>query len=152
MASGTEDVELGVHENHVIFSAGDVWLTSRRIDGQFPNYKQLLPETFEVEIAVPREALLEVVRRAGLMAQRNAPLRLRFADGELTVSAQTQDVGEATRVAPGRVLGRGARDRVQPRLPPRRPRGGVRARRFSSSSSIRCARVSSPRRTRASGT
>ena len=100
LASGAEDVELGVHENHVIFSAGDVWLTSRRIDGQFPNYKQLLPETFEAEIPIAREGLLEVVRRAGLMAQRNAPLRLRFADGELTVSAQTQDVGEATESVP----------------------------------------------------
>jgi DNA polymerase III subunit beta len=100
LASGADDVELGVHENHVIFSAGDIWLTSRRIDGQFPNYKQLLPETFEIEIAIAREALLEVVRRAGLMAQRNAPLRLRFADGELTVSAQTQDVGEATESLP----------------------------------------------------
>lgn len=100
IASGTEDIELGVHENHVIFSAGDVWLTSRRIDGQFPNYKQLLPETFEVEIDTPRAALLDVVRRAGLMAQRNAPLRLRFAEGELTVSAQTQDVGEATESIP----------------------------------------------------
>ena len=100
IAAGSEEVELGVHENHVIFSAGDVWLTSRRIDGQFPNYKQLLPETFEVEITTPRAPLLEVVRRAGLMAQRNAPLRLRFADGELTVSAQTQDVGEATESLP----------------------------------------------------
>ena len=100
LAAGAEDVQLGVHENHVIFSANDVWLTSRRIDGQFPNYKQLLPETFEIEIATPRAALLEVVRRAGLMAQRNAPLRLRFADGELTVSAQTQDVGEATESLP----------------------------------------------------
>ena len=76
------------------------WLTSRRIDGQFPNYKQLLPETFEIEIAIPASALLEVVRRAGLMAQRNAPLRLRFAEGELTVSAQTQDIGEATESLP----------------------------------------------------
>jgi DNA polymerase III subunit beta len=100
LAASSETVELGVHENHVIFSAGDVWLTSRRIDGQFPNYKQLLPESFEVEIATPRIALLEVVRRAGLMAQRNAPLRLRFAEGELTVSAQTQDVGEATESLP----------------------------------------------------
>jgi DNA polymerase III subunit beta len=100
IASGTEEIELGVHENHVIFSAGDVWLTSRRIDGQFPNYKQLLPETFEVEIDTPRAALLDVVRRAGLMAQRNAPLRLRFAEGQLTVSAQTQDVGEATESIP----------------------------------------------------
>jgi DNA polymerase-3 subunit beta len=39
--------------------------------------------------------LLEVIRRAGVMAQRNAPLRLRFSEGELSVSAQTQDVGEA---------------------------------------------------------
>jgi len=100
LAAGAEEVELGVHENHVIFSAGDVWLTSRRIDGQFPNYKQLLPETFEIEIGIAREALHEVVRRAGLMAQRNAPLRLRFAEGELTVSAQTQDVGEATESLP----------------------------------------------------
>jgi DNA polymerase III subunit beta len=100
LAASSEAVELGVHENHVIFSTGDVWLTSRRIDGQFPNYKQLLPETFEIEIATPRLALLEVVRRAGLMAQRNAPLRLRFAEGELTVSAQTQDVGEATESLP----------------------------------------------------
>jgi DNA polymerase-3 subunit beta len=100
IASGSDEVELGVHENHVIFSAGDVWLTSRRIDGQFPNYKQLLPESFEIEIETPRAPLLEVVRRAGLMAQRNAPLRLRFAEGELTVSAQTQDVGEATESIP----------------------------------------------------
>jgi DNA polymerase-3 subunit beta len=100
LAAGAEDVGLGVHENYVIFSAGDVWLTSRRIDGQFPNYKQLLPETFEAELTIPRESLLEVVRRAGLMAQRNAPLRLRFAEGELTVSAQTQDVGEARESLP----------------------------------------------------
>jgi DNA polymerase-3 subunit beta len=95
LAAGAETVRLGVHENHVIFGVGDVWLTSRRIDGQFPNYNQLLPETFEVEVAMPRAPLLEVVRRASVMAQRNSPLRLRFAEGELSISAQTQDVGEA---------------------------------------------------------
>jgi DNA polymerase III subunit beta len=95
LAAGADEVQLGAHENHVIFGAGDVWLTSRRIDGQFPNYNQLLPETFEAEVTTPREPLLSVIRRAGVMAQRNAPLRLRFAEGELRVSAQTQDVGEA---------------------------------------------------------
>ena len=95
LAGGSGEVQLGVHENHVVFNTGDVWLTSRRIDGQFPNYKQLLPETFEAEIVTSREPLLEVIRRAGVLAQRNAPLRLRFAEGELAVSAQTQDVGEA---------------------------------------------------------
>ncbi|MGH3129552.1 MAG: DNA polymerase III subunit beta [Gaiellaceae bacterium] len=100
IAQGGEEIELGVHENQVVFSAGGVLLTTRRIDGQFPNYKQLIPETFEHELALPRTELLEVVRRTAVMAQRNSPLRLRFAEGELTVSAQTQDVGESRESLP----------------------------------------------------
>lgn len=93
-------LEIGVLENQVIFTTDGILLTSRRIEGQFPNYRQLLPETFEHELALPREELLEVVRRVSVMAQRNAPIRLRFAEGELTVSAQTQDVGEARETMP----------------------------------------------------
>jgi DNA polymerase III subunit beta len=96
LAAGAEQVSLGVHENHVVFGVRDIWLTTRRIDGQFPNYKQLLPESFEIEVTMQREPFLEVIRRAAVMAQRNAPLRLRFAEGELSVSAQAQEVGEAT--------------------------------------------------------
>jgi DNA polymerase III subunit beta len=93
-------LQVGVQENQVVFGIGDVWLTARRIDGQFPNYKQLLPETFEAEVSMPREELLDVVRRTSVMAQRKSPLRLRFEDGELTISAQTQDVGEARESLP----------------------------------------------------
>jgi DNA polymerase-3 subunit beta len=94
------ELELAVHENQVIFGAGGVWLTTRRIDGQFPNYRQLLPEAFEHELTLPRNELLDVVRRTSVMAQRNSPLRLRFSEGELTVSAQTQEVGEASESLP----------------------------------------------------
>jgi DNA polymerase III subunit beta len=100
IAAGADEVQLGLHENHVFFGADGTWLTTRRIDGQFPNYRQLLPEQFEHEVVLPREELLEVVRRVSLMAQRNSPLRLRFAEGELTVSAVTQDVGEARESIP----------------------------------------------------
>jgi DNA polymerase-3 subunit beta len=100
IASGGDTLELGVHENQVVFAADDVWLTTRRIDGQFPNYKQLLPETFEHEVTLPRAELLDVVRRVAVMAQRNSPVRLRFAEGELTLLAQTQDVGEARESLP----------------------------------------------------
>jgi DNA polymerase-3 subunit beta len=93
-------IELGVHENQVVFGTGEAWLTTRRIDGQFPNYKQLVPETFDHEVSLPRDEMLDVVRRVSVMAQRNSPLRLRFAEGELTVSAQTQDVGEARESLP----------------------------------------------------
>ena len=100
IAAEGETITLGVHENHVVFGTSDAWLTTRRIDGQFPNYKQLVPEAFEHEVSLPREELLDVVRRVSVMAQRNSPLRLRFAEGELVVSAQTQDVGEARESLP----------------------------------------------------
>ena len=100
IAQDAAELRIGVQENHVVFGAGAVWLTTRRIDGQFPNHKQLIPETFEHQVALPREEFLEVVRRTSVMAQRNSPIRLRFAEGEVTVSAQTQDVGEARETLP----------------------------------------------------
>jgi DNA polymerase III subunit beta len=100
VASSGERIELGLHENQIVFQVDGVTLTSRRIDGQFPNYRQLLPESFEHVVTVPRAELLDVVRRTGVIVQRNSPLRLRFAEGELTVSAQTQDVGESQETLP----------------------------------------------------
>jgi DNA polymerase-3 subunit beta len=100
IAGSGDNVEVGVHENQVVFATDGVWLTTRRIDGQFPNYRQLLPEQFEHELTVPRVELLEVVRRASVMIQRATPLQLRFAEGELTVIARTQDVGESQESMP----------------------------------------------------
>ena len=105
IAAGTETVALGVNENTVVFGTGDTWLTTRRIDGQFPDVARLLPESFEVEVDLPRAELRDVVRRAGVMALRNAPLRLRFAEGELTISAQSQDVGETVESLPAAYTG-----------------------------------------------
>ncbi len=104
-ATSASELRIGVHENQIVFEADGVVLTARRIDGQFPNYKQLLPETFDAQAEVPRDEFLDVVRRAALMAQRKSPLRLSFAEGEVTVSAQTQDVGEARESLPVRYTG-----------------------------------------------
>src|SRR5438270_2263558 len=100
IAQAGENIELGVHENQVVFAVDDVWLTSRRIDGQFPNYRQLLPETFEHEVTLPRAEFLDVVRRVGVLVQRTSRIQLRFSEGELRVLARTQDVGEAQETLP----------------------------------------------------
>jgi DNA polymerase III subunit beta len=105
IAQGGDTIELGVHENQVVFATGEAWLTTRRIDGQFPNYKQLLPESFEHELTLPRVEILDVVRRVGVMVQRTSPIQLRFAEGELTVFARTQDVGEAKESLPVQFAG-----------------------------------------------
>jgi DNA polymerase-3 subunit beta len=94
------EVSIVAHENQIVFGIGKVTLSSRMIEGQFPNYRQLLPESYEHEIRVDKRELVGVVRRISLMAQRNAPLRLRFEDGSITVSAQTPDVGEANESVP----------------------------------------------------
>jgi DNA polymerase-3 subunit beta len=102
IAGHAEDAELSisVRQNQVLFVLGRVILSSRLIDGQFPNYRQLLPDSFEHELRISGSELTEVVRRVSLLAQKNAPLRLAFAPGELTVSAQTPDVGEARESMP----------------------------------------------------
>jgi len=102
VAAGAEDGQLRVSvlQNQVVFELDGVVLSSRLIDGQFPNYRQLLPETFEHELRIAAPELTEVVRRISLLAQKNAPLRLAFKPGELTVSAQTPDVGEALESLP----------------------------------------------------
>jgi DNA polymerase III subunit beta len=99
-AHGDDDLSVSVRQNQVLFVLGRVILSSRLIDGQFPNYRQLLPESFEHELRIAGGELTDVVRRISLLAQKNAPLRLAFEPGELTVSAQTPDVGEAQESLP----------------------------------------------------
>ena len=95
-----ETFAVSVGHNQVVFEVDGLALSSRLIDGQFPNYRQLLPEAYEHELTINREELLEVVRRISLMAQKNAPLRLAFSEGEVSISAQTPDVGEASESIP----------------------------------------------------
>ena len=99
-ADGADELSVSVRANQIIFEVGGDVLSSRLIDGQFPNYRQLLPDAFEHELTLASGELTEVVRRISLMAQKNAPLRLHFQEGELTVSAQTPDVGEARETLP----------------------------------------------------
>jgi len=99
-SDGAEAIEIAALDNQVVFTAGDVVLSSRLIEGRFPNYKQLLPETYEHELRLSRAELLDVVKRISLLAQKNAPLRLKFDDGALEVSAETPDIGEAREAIP----------------------------------------------------
>jgi DNA polymerase III subunit beta len=99
-ASGAESIEIAALSNQVVLTVGEVVISSRLVEGRFPNYRQLLPESYEHELRLDGTELFEVTRRIGLLAQKNAPLRLRFAEGALEISAQTPDVGEASESLP----------------------------------------------------
>jgi len=95
-----EEVAVSLLSNQALFRAGGILLNTRLIDGQFPNFRQLLPESYEHDVRLPRGEFLDVARRVSQLAQRNAPLRLAFSQGELKVSASTPDVGDAEETMP----------------------------------------------------
>jgi DNA polymerase-3 subunit beta len=99
-AAEAEALSVSVRTNQVIFEVAGTVLSSRLIDGQFPNYRQLLPDAFEHELRLAAGEVGDVVRRISLLAQKNAPLRLAFTEGEVTVSARTPDIGEASETIP----------------------------------------------------
>lgn len=99
-AGGEDALSVWLTRNQAIFRVGQISLSSRLIDGQFPNHSQLLPESYEHEVKLPRAEFLEVTRRVSQLAQRNAALRLSFSDGELVVSAETPDLGDAREALP----------------------------------------------------
>ena len=96
----SDTLAVSVGQNQVVFELGDIVLSSRLIDGQFPNYRQLLPESVDHELRLSTAEGADGVRRISLLAQKNAPLRLSFSEGTLTVSAQTPDVGGASEAIP----------------------------------------------------
>jgi DNA polymerase III subunit beta len=76
---------------------GEAVIGSRYIEGEFPNYRQLIPSGYQNTLEVDRDMLLEVVKRVGLLAQNNMPVKLALGS-ELEVSAHTPDVGEGQEI------------------------------------------------------
>ncbi len=76
-------------------SSAGTRLTTRLIEGQFPNYRQLIPERHPNRLTVGREPLLDALRRVKLLARETIPVRLTLRAGGVQLSATTQDVGQA---------------------------------------------------------
>jgi DNA polymerase-3 subunit beta len=86
-------VRLGARE--AVFEAGATKLTTRLIEGEYPNYRNLLPSSYPNTLTVGREALLEALRRVKILAQDSTPVRLALGGDTMQLTAITQDVGNA---------------------------------------------------------
>jgi DNA polymerase-3 subunit beta len=98
LGSEAEKVVLGISDNQIVFEFGNTVFVTRRIEGTFPNYKQLIPRESETTAVVSGEELTAAVKRVSLMALHNTPLKLsvNVEDQTLSLSAATQDVGDAS--------------------------------------------------------
>jgi DNA polymerase-3 subunit beta len=97
-SEGEEDVEVSLSENQALFRIGDVVFGTRLIDGNFPEYRRLLPSDFEREISVSREELIGTLRRVNLFAARQTPpvpVSLSFSEGSVEVIVRNGEVGDA---------------------------------------------------------
>ena len=89
------DVELYLDASQVSFRVGALALTSRLIEGEFPNYRQLLPEAYESRLSVGRQLLIDAVRRVGLLARDTTPVRMEFNALGVRLSSSSPDLGQA---------------------------------------------------------
>ena len=90
-----EAITLRLGERDAGFEVGNVSVTTRLIEGEFPNYRGLIPQNHPNQLTLDREVLLDAVRRVRLLAQESTPIRLAMSADGLELVAVTQDVGQA---------------------------------------------------------
>ncbi|MHB8671036.1 MAG: DNA polymerase III subunit beta [Acidimicrobiales bacterium] len=95
LITGADEVTLRLGEDHASFEVGSTRVTTRLIEGEFPNYRQLIPSSYPNRLIVAKEPLLDAVRRVKLLARESAPVRLGLHSETLELTATTQDVGQA---------------------------------------------------------
>jgi DNA polymerase III subunit beta len=99
------DIEIFLDESQVSFQVGGFTLTSRLIEGEFPNYRQLLPEAYENRLSVSRQQLMDAVHRVGLLARDTSPVRMEFNALGVKLSSSSPDLGQAVEAVEARYEG-----------------------------------------------
>lgn len=103
----TGELRIHVKENRVMFEFGTVVVSSKLIEGTYPNYRQVIPAQCEERIAVEREELLTALKRVTLVTTEKATAtHLSFGKNQLEVSMTTPDVGEARETLPIKYSGK----------------------------------------------
>jgi DNA polymerase-3 subunit beta len=106
-ASGDEkgEAEILIDQSQVTFRIGGLTLSSRLIEGEFPNYRQLLPEGYENRLIASRQQLLDAVRRVGLLARESSPVKMEFNALGVRLSSSSPDLGGAVEVVEAKYEG-----------------------------------------------
>ncbi|MEO1590753.1 MAG: DNA polymerase III subunit beta [Cyanobacteria bacterium J06632_22] len=105
---GTEPVSLQFDPSQVIFELGDQRITSRLLEGQYPNYRQLIPRQFQRQLTLDRKQFMSALERIAVLAgQRNDIVKLSIDQGsqQLMLSVEAQEVGSGQERLPAQVTG-----------------------------------------------
>lgn len=92
-----EEVEIGFEGNSGLARKGGVTLVMRLIEGEFPNYQQVIPSDVAVRLVVPTDRLVQALRRVVLLSsERSRAVKLELSEGQLLVSSNNPDLGDAS--------------------------------------------------------
>ena len=107
-AAASVDLALGTTDGNdglIGFEAGSRRTTSRLLDGEYPKVTSIFPTSTDTEAVVATAALVEAVKRVSLVAERNTPVRLRFAEGQVTIEAGTGEDAQASEAVAAEITG-----------------------------------------------
>jgi DNA polymerase-3 subunit beta len=91
-----EEIECSLAENQFVLRMPNFVLTARLIEGQFPNYDQVLPRAHPTRLTLSRAGLIGTLRRVSVMAEdRTKPVKITLSPGALKVAAYNPELGEA---------------------------------------------------------
>ena len=102
---GSSQVQVAMRDRESVFGSERGSLSLRLIEGTFPTYRQLLPESYPNRLTVEKERLLEALGRASLVAEDHIPIRLKMSDGGVELTVTRQDVGGETEHIEGSFAG-----------------------------------------------
>lgn len=102
---GKETVEIYFSESQVLFKFDETELISRLIDGQYPDYRQIIPKTFKTEAVVQREEFVHALKAAALFVPDSNNVTVEVKGSGLTVTAQSMAAGENTTQVNAKVSG-----------------------------------------------
>ena len=108
MCQGTDSVALHVDESQAIFELGDRRLTSRKLDGAYPAYQQLIPRQFVRTVAIERKRLISSLERVAVLAdQKNNLVKFTIdnSQSQLSLSVESQDLGSAKESLNAEIVG-----------------------------------------------
>lgn len=96
-ADGANVIELGFHDNHAVVRKGNTVLGMRLVEGQFPDYKQVIPKLADKIVRVTRSELVESLKRVSVLAQdKMQPVKLAISKDQLVVGCTNPETGEIT--------------------------------------------------------
>lgn len=102
------EVSIAFGDRAVVATAGDTQVTARLVDGAFPDYRQVLPESAPATVATDRAALSAALKRASIMAtSRNHGVRLAFEADQIVITASNVDSGDMSEAVPATLTGEG---------------------------------------------